>query len=282
MEERLQKIIARAGLASRREAERLIEEGLVTVNGRVAHLGDKADAGRDHVKVRGRLLQAAEPPVYLLLYKPRGVLTASGEGEGDVATVTELLAHEPYRLFPVGRLDLDSEGLLLMTNDGALANGLMHPRREVPKRYEVKTKGVPGPKALELLRKGVPLEDGRTAPAKVRLVETTRTNAWLEVILHEGRYRQVRRMCEKVGHSVLKLKRTGYAFLKAGELTPGTYRALTATEVARLKALAGLTPAARKSGNGARKPTGARRPKAAPAERPSRGSRPRARAGRSR
>jgi len=271
MEERLQKIIARAGLASRREAERLIEEGLVTVNGKVAHVGDKADAGRDHVKVRGKLLSAPEALVHYLFYKPRGVLTAAGEGEGDVATVAELFAHEPYRLFSVGRLDLDSEGLLLMTNDGALANGLMHPKGEVPKRYEVKTKGVPGPKALELLRKGVPLEDGRTAPARVRMIETTKTNAWLEVIIHEGRYRQVRRMCEKVGHSVLKLKRTGYAFLKIGDLRPGTYRALTDAEVARLKALVAKAPAAP-----ARPPARARRAKAGPA------ARPRARAGRAR
>lgn len=278
MEERLQKIIARAGLASRREAERLIEEGLVSVNGKVAHLGDKADAGRDHVKVRGKLLRKAEPLAYFLLYKPRGVLTAAGEGEGDVATVTELFAHEPYRLFPVGRLDLDSEGLLLMTNDGALAHGLMHPAREVPKRYEVKTKGVPGPKALELLRKGVPLEDGRTAPATVRMIETTRTNAWLEVILHEGRYRQVRRMCEKVGHSVLKLKRTGYAFLKPGDLTPGTYRALTATEVARLKSLVAKGPAPKKP---ASSPTRSPDRSRARARRPKAGTtgRPRARAG---
>jgi 23S rRNA pseudouridine2605 synthase len=268
MEERLQKIIARAGLASRREAERLIEEGLVTVNGKVASLGDKADAGRDHVKVRGKLLHAPEPLVYFLLYKPRGVLTATGEGEGDVPTISELFAHEPYRLFPVGRLDLDSEGLLLVTNDGALANGLMHPKGEVPKRYEVKTKGVPGPKALELLRKGVPLEDGRTAPARVRIMETTRTNAWLEVILHEGRYRQVRRMCEKVGHSVLKLKRTGYAFLKAGDLKPATYRVLTDAEVARLKALVTKAKAPAKPA-----PTRARSAKSA-------AGRPRARAGR--
>jgi 23S rRNA pseudouridine2605 synthase len=260
MEERLQKIIARAGLASRREAERLIEDGLVTVNGKVASVGDKADAGRDHVKVRGKLLGRPEPLAHFLFYKPRGVLTAAGEGEGDVATVSELFAHEPYRLFSVGRLDLDSEGLLLVTNDGALANALMHPKGEVPKRYEVKTKGVPGPKALDLLRKGVPLEDGRTAPARVRLIETTRTNAWLEVVIHEGRYRQVRRMCEKVGHSVLKLKRTGYAFLTVGDLAPGTYRSLTATEVARLKSLAEKPGSARPP---ALTPVRARRPKAA-------------------
>jgi len=236
MHERLQKIIARAGLASRREAEQWIADGKVTVNGKVAHLGDKADPGQDHVKVKGKLLPRAEEHAYYLFYKPRGVLTAAGEDPGH-PTVSHFFQGEPFRLFPVGRLDLDSEGLLVVTNDGELANALMHPAAEVPKRYRVKTKGVPGPKALALIQKGVPLEDGRTAPAQVRLVETTRTNAWLEVIIHEGRYHQVRRMFDRVGHSVLKLKRTGYAFLRPGALKPGTYRRITPAEVERLRAL---------------------------------------------
>lgn len=257
MHERLQKLISRAGLASRREAERLIEQGLVTVNGKVAHLGDKADPARDHVKVKGKLLPRAEHLAYFLFYKPRGVLTAAGE-DPDHPTVAAFFRDQPLRLFPVGRLDLDSEGLLVVTNDGELAHGLMHPASQVPKRYRVKTKGVPGPKAIARLQKGVALEDGRTAPAEVRLLETTATNAWLEVTLHEGRYRQVRRMFDQVGHSVLKLKRTGYAFLRAGALKPGTYRVLTATEVDRLRALTAKAPA----------PSAEGRPRAAKARRP--------------
>jgi 23S rRNA pseudouridine2605 synthase len=264
MQERLQKLIARAGLASRREAERLIAEGRVTVNGKVAHLGDKADPAQDHVKVKGRLLPRAERLASFLFYKPRGVLTQAGEAP-DHPTVSVFFQDLPYRLFPVGRLDLDSEGLLVVTNDGDLAHALMHPASGVPKRYRVKTKGVPGARALDLLRKGVPLEDGRTAPAEVRLIETTRTNAWLEVVLHEGRYRQVRRMFDRVGHSVLKLKRTAYAFLKPGALKPGTYRRLTDAEVVRLKALAAGGPKAPGGADTAPgKPPASRRPRAAP------------------
>jgi 23S rRNA pseudouridine2605 synthase len=266
MHERLQKIIARAGLASRREAERLIEDGLVTVNGKTAHLGDKADPAQDHVKVKGRLIPRPERYAYFLFYKPRGILTAAGE-DPDHPTVSAFFKEQGLRLFPVGRLDLDSEGLLLVTNDGELAHGLMHPASEVPKRYRVKTKGVPGPRAIALLQRGVPLEDGRTAPAEVRLLETTRTNAWLEVIIHEGRYRQVRRMFDQVGHSVLKLKRTAYAFLKVGALKPGAYRVLSASEVDRLRALTRKGPdGPAPKGPAAKSPKG--RPHAAKARRP--------------
>jgi 23S rRNA pseudouridine2605 synthase len=261
MHERLQKIIARAGLASRREAERLIEDGLVTVNGKTAHLGDKADPTQDHVKVKGKLIPRPERYAYFLFYKPRGILTAAGE-DPDHPTVSAFFQEQGLRLFPVGRLDLDSEGLLLVTNDGELAHGLMHPASEVPKRYRVKTKGVPGPKAIARLQKGVPLEDGRSAPAEVRLLETTRTNAWLEVIIHEGRYRQVRRMFDQVGHSVLKLKRTAYAFLKVGALKPGAYRVLSPSEVDRLRALTRKGPAPASPAEGRSRAAKARRPAA--------------------
>ncbi|MDH4228742.1 MAG: rRNA pseudouridine synthase [Nitrospirota bacterium] len=234
MQERLQKLLSRAGIASRRQVEVLIAEGEVTINGKVAQLGDKADPDRDHVKVRGKLVTLAEEAkAYYLFYKPRGVLTSGALMPGR-ATVAEFFERMPGRLFTVGRLDLDTEGLILVTNDGDLAHGLMHPRTGIPKRYHVKTKGVPSPKAMDLLARGVPLEGRRTAPAEVRLLETTRTNAWLEVIIHEGRYRQVRRMFEHVGHTVLKLKRVGYAFLIVGDLVPGAYRVLTETEVKRL------------------------------------------------
>jgi len=237
MRERLQKIIAHAGIASRRGAEKLIEEGLVTVNGKRVTLGDQADPEQDHIKVQGKLLRPAQGKEYMLFYKPRGVLTTAAK-DAQHPTVFEFFENHPTRVFPVGRLDLDSEGLMVMTNDGDLANALMHPKGEIPKRYRVKTKGVPGERAVALLRKGVPLSDGKTAPAEVTLTETTRTNAWFEVIIHEGRNRQIRRMFDHVHHSVVKLKRTGYAFLGVGDLTPGTARMLTDTEVTRLRELA--------------------------------------------
>ncbi|MBI5136364.1 MAG: pseudouridine synthase [Nitrospirae bacterium] len=238
MRERLQKIIAQAGIASRRAAERLIEEGRVTVNGQVAALGDQADPETDHIKVKGKLLKAAaEHKEYYLFYKPRGVLTTAAQ-DTEHPTVFEFFEKNPVRVFPVGRLDLDSEGLIIMTNDGDLANALMHPKGEIPKRYRVKVKGVPGERAIDLLRKGVPLSDGRTAPAQVELVETTKTNAWFDVIIHEGRNRQIRRMFDHVHHSVVKLRRVGYAFLSVGDLKPGTARAITPAEVQRLRTLA--------------------------------------------
>ncbi len=273
MEERLQKIIARVGIASRRQAETLILDGLVKVNGKVATLGQKADPENDHIKVKGKLIStAAEEKAYYLMYKPRGVITTAHDAEGR-PTATELMAHLPMRLFPVGRLDLDSEGLLLMTNDGDLANALMHPKSEVGKRYRVKTKGIPGERILHLLRAGIRLDDGRTRPAEVEMVETTKTNAWLDVIIHEGRNRQIRRMFDKVGHSVVKLRRTGYAFLGVGKLKPGTYRELTPAEIERLKRVADGQDQA---GKGTLKPARKNAPASAPAQKakPARVTRP--------
>jgi len=234
MRERLQKILAQAGICSRRSAEKLILEGVVTVNGKTVKLGDQADIFEDHVKVRGKLIPRPERKAYYLFYKPKGVVTTRDDPEGR-PTVVEFFHNFPERLFPVGRLDMDTEGLIIMTNDGELANALMHPRQEIPKRYRVKTKGVPPERSLDLLRRGIRLEDGRTAPAHVELVETTRTNAWFDVIIHEGRYRQVRRMFDHIHHSVVKLRRTGYAFLGVGTLNPTGYRVLTESEVQRLK-----------------------------------------------
>ncbi len=243
MRERLQKIIAHAGIASRRAAERLIEEGRVTVNGNIASLGDQADPSADHIKVNGKLLRPAQHKEYYLFYKPRGVLS-SADNSTEYPTVFEFFEKNPVRVFPVGRLDLDTEGLMIMTNDGDLANGLMHPASQVPKRYRVKTKGIPPARSIELMRKGLRLEDGKTAPAEVELIETTKTNAWFEMVIHEGKNRQVRRMFDAIHHSVVKLKRVGYAFLGVGDLLPGTARVLTDTEVERLKA---LTASAKKS-----------------------------------
>ncbi|MFQ5507956.1 MAG: pseudouridine synthase [Leptospirillia bacterium] len=236
MEERLQKIIARAGIASRREAERLIEDGRVRVNGHVASLGDKADPEVDHIKVGRKQVPKPERKVYFLFYKPRGVITTSAPEE-ERTTVEQFFAAEKVRVYPVGRLDIETEGLMVVTNDGDLAHALMHPKRGIEKRYLVKTKGIPPERALDLLRRGITLEDGRTAPAEVTLKRTTRTNAWVEIVLREGKNRQVRRMFDQIHHSVVKLRRVAYAFLTPGNLEPGAYRPLTEKEVARLKAM---------------------------------------------
>lgn len=237
MLERIQKVIAQAGIASRREAERMILGGRVTVNGKVVdELGRKADPDKDHIKVDGRLITRPESKAYVILYKPRGYVTTTSDPEGR-PTIMELLEKVKGRVFPVGRLDYDTEGLILCTNDGDLAHRLQHPRHEVPKTYFAKVEGVPTPDEIARLRKGVKLEDGMTAPAKVKLIRKAEANSWLEIIIHEGRNRQVKRMCETIGHPVIKLKREGFAFLTLGNLRPGEFRHLTAEEIKKLKGL---------------------------------------------
>jgi len=239
MEQRIQKILAQMGVASRRKAEELIAEGRVTVNGRLAEIGMKADADRDHIKVDGKILTKAEPKVYLAFNKPRGVVTSLSDPEGR-PTIKDFLQRVKYRVFPVGRLDYDSEGLLLITNDGDFAQSLLHPAHEIPKTYVVKIKGVIGDKGLERLRHGVRLEDGMTAPARVKRIvmeKASENNQWLEMIIHEGKKRQVRRMLEKVGHDVLKLKRTAVNGIKLGNLKPGELRTLTQDEIRHLTKL---------------------------------------------
>jgi 23S rRNA pseudouridine2605 synthase len=241
MEQRIQKILAQMGVASRRKAEELIDEGRVTVNGRMAEIGMKADSDRDHIKVDGKLLTRKEPKVYLIFNKPKGVVTSLSDPEGR-PTIKDFLQRVKYRVFPVGRLDYDSEGLLLITNDGDFAQLLLHPSHEIPKTYMVKIKGVIDDKSIEKLRHGVRLEDGMTAPARVkriRLGKASENNQWLEVIIHEGKKRQVRRMLEKSGHDVLKLKRIAINGLKLGNLKPGEVRPLTPEEVQRIKDEAG-------------------------------------------
>lgn len=233
---RLQKLIAEAGIASRREAERLIEAGEVQVNGRVVReLGSRADPDRDHVKVRGRLLPRPAPKLHLALHKPAGYVTTMRDPEGR-PTVADLVADVKPRVYPVGRLDWDAEGLLLLTNDGELAVHLMHPRSGVPKVYEVKVKGMPDRAALARLAAGPRLDDGPTQPAFVRYLRPAEQNAWVEVTIREGRYRQVRRMCEAVGHPALKIRRIRFAGVALGDLPRGAYRPLTPAEVRRLKA----------------------------------------------
>jgi 23S rRNA pseudouridine2605 synthase len=247
--ERLQKIIAAAGVASRRRAEQLITGGLVSVNGQVVtELGSKADLERDHIRVNGKLLHGAERHTYVVMNKPKGYVTTVSDPEGR-PTVMDLLRGVGARVYPVGRLDYSSEGLLLLTNDGELANALMKAASHVPKTYLVKVAGVPSSEELARLRSGVFIasKGGRrvkTAPAKIRAIREAE-NPWYEVTLVEGKNRQIRRMFEEVGHHVEKIKRVRYGPLEL-DVHPGEFRRLTPHEVARLRASA-KTPRARKS-----------------------------------
>lgn len=234
--QRLQKLIAAAGLCSRRQAESLIEAGRVTVNGRVAVLGEQADPRRDAILVDGRPLKRHEPLCYLLMHKPVGVVTTLSDPEGR-PVITDLLRDVPARIYPIGRLDLTTSGLLLLTNDGVLANRLAHPSHEVAKTYLVRVRGALTPDLIRRLEQGVELDDGLTAPARVSRVRGSGGHAWFELTIHEGRNRQVRRMCEALGLPVSRLMRVRYAFLTLDGLAPGQYRHLTAAEVARLKQL---------------------------------------------
>jgi len=232
-------LIAAAGIASRRHAEELITAGEVTVNGEVVKtLGTKADPERDHIKVRGRLINPRlkqREDVYVLLYKPRGYLSSVSDPEGR-PLVTELVPASLGRLHPVGRLDFNTEGLLLLTNDGELTNIITTARNRVQKVYEVKVKGIVPDDALERLRRGIVIEDGvRTAPAEIKRLDESESNSWFEVVLHEGRNQQIRRMFDAVGHSVVKLRRTRIGFLKDEVLRPGHWRFLAPAEVTRFK-----------------------------------------------
>lgn len=241
MPERLQKIISKAGLASRREAEEFIKAGRVKVNGVVVtELGTKVEPGRDKVSVDGKPIRS-EKLVYVILNKPKGVVTSLSDPDGR-KTVTDLLTDINERVYPVGRLDYNTEGLLLLTNDGALTYALTHPKHEITKTYVAKVKGQPTEEKLDLLRTGIKLEDGMTAPAKVDIIDIDREKglAALEISIHEGRNRQVRRMCDAIGHPVRNLKRIKFAFLDLTGLRRGQYRHLYAAEIERLKSLANI------------------------------------------
>lgn len=257
--ERLQKIIAAAGIASRRHAEQMIQQGRVSVNGQVvSELGSKADPENDHIRVDGKLLQGAQRHVYLMVNKPKGYVTTVTDPEGR-PTIMELVRKAKARVYPVGRLDYNSEGLLLLTNDGPLVERLTHASSHVPKTYLVKVSGQPKAEAIEQLRRGVVLPPVRnahllssktgerrmgqprraekpvkTAPAQIRLFREAE-NPWYEVTLIEGRNRQIRRMFEQVGHHVEKIRRVKYGPLEL-DVEPGKYRELTAREVERLRA----------------------------------------------
>src|SRR5882672_4198734 len=239
--ERLQKIISAAGVTSRRKAEDLITSGRVQVNGQVAtELGTKADPEHDHIRVDGKLLRGPERHTYIVLNKPKGYVTTVSDPEKR-PTVMDLVRGAKARVYPVGRLDWASEGLLVLTNDGTLANALMKASSNVPKTYVVKVAGQPDDGKLDKLRQGVSIaEKGgrrvRTAPAKIRLIREA-DNPWLEVTIIEGRNRQVRKMFEEVGHHVEKIRRVQYGPLSL-DVPPGEFRSLTIDEVSRLKAAA--------------------------------------------
>jgi pseudouridine synthase len=235
---RLQKILSQAGVSSRRAAEKLMAEGRVSVNGKtIFELGTKADPATDDIRVDGRRIKAAERPRYILLNKPRGYVTTRSD-EKRRKTVLDLLVGVREYVYPVGRLDYDTEGLLLLTNDGDLAAALTHPRHGVERTYEARVAGMPDERALEKLRKGVPLDGKRTLPASVILLNGGRRDADGIVLMTitEGRNRQVRRMLEAVGHPVDRLKRTKIGPLADRKLPVGAWRDLTAEEVRRLRA----------------------------------------------
>ncbi len=233
MEERLQKILSARGVASRRKAEEMIEKGLVTVNGMVARLGDTADADKDEILVAGKTLPKQEDHVYILLHKPRGYVTTLSDEKGR-PNAAQLVTDCGVRVYPVGRLDMDSEGLLLFTNDGAFANALMHPKHEVKKTYEVWVTGYAPGGEVRLSR---PIElDGYTIRTpKVKLIRAEGSKAKFQVTIHEGRNRQVRRMCEAAGMYCTRLRRIKEGSLSLGDLPLGKWRYLTTEEVAALK-----------------------------------------------
>ena len=232
---RLQKYLALSGVASRRASEKLISEGHVAVNGHViTEMGVQVDELRDKVTVDGKLCHLEEEKHYLAYYKPVGEVTTVSDPEGR-ATVMDKFRDYPVRLYPVGRLDFDSEGLLLLTNDGDMMNSLLHPSHEVDKTYLAKVSNRVEEESIRRLRAGVQLDGRLTSPAHVRVVRYEAFDTVLLVTIHEGRYRQVRRMFEAVGHQVVQLKRVGFGPIQLGDLPRGTWRQLTPNEIRKLK-----------------------------------------------
>ena len=239
MEARLQKIISQAGLASRRAAEAMILEGRVQVDGvTVRELGGKYDPAQVEIKVDGKAIRTAEAHVYYLLNKPKGYVSTASDERGR-RTVLDLLPEVKERIYPIGRLDMNTEGLLLLTNDGELMNGLLHPRYEVQKTYVARIAKGLAEEELRALQEGVRLEDGMTAPARARVLDEEPGRTRVEITIHEGRNRQVRRMFQAVGHEVLALKRTAFAGLTLQGVRRGEHRALTDEEVKMLYDKAG-------------------------------------------
>jgi 23S rRNA pseudouridine2605 synthase len=244
--DRLQKLLAQAGIASRRAAEELIRAGRVTVNGRVVtELGAKADSATDDVRLDGERIHGERRRV-VLLHKPPAVMTTLSDPEGR-PTVRDYLAGVAERVFPVGRLDFQSSGLLLLTNDGELAARLLHPRYRIPRTYRVKIHGHPSDATLARLRRGVRLDDGVTGPSQVDVERLLPAKAWLRITIREGKKREIRRMCETVGHLVDKLVRVRFGPIELGRLPPGRWRALADQEVDALRVAVGLAPRSRRT-----------------------------------
>jgi 23S rRNA pseudouridine2605 synthase len=233
MEERLQKILAQAGICSRRKAEEYIHAGRVAVNGvTVTKPGMKVDPAAASVTVDGRKIRH-EKKLYILLNKPVGYVTTLEDPQGR-PIVTDLLTEIKSRVFPVGRLDLNSEGALLLTNDGAMSNKILHPRFEVKKTYEATVRGAPARTALQRLERGITIDGRRTWPAKLKILRRKKGTTTVEVIIHEGKKRQVRKMFQAIGHPVLRLKRTAYGGLRLGSLGRGKYRFLSQTDIQKI------------------------------------------------
>lgn len=240
VEERLQKALARAGVASRRAAEAMIAAGRVRVNGKViTEMGTKVDPGKDDVRVDGRHIATTAPDqqekVYFVLNKPPGFLTTTKDDRGRKTVMDLVVGASQARIYPVGRLDFDAEGVLLLTNDGELANLLTHPRYHVPKTYLAKVKGVPSEEKLNKLRKGIYLEDGPTKPAHVEIEEKMKANTWVEITVTEGRNRLIKRMFWRIQHPVLKLVRTRFGALDREGLRLGEYREISKKELVQLR-----------------------------------------------
>jgi 23S rRNA pseudouridine2605 synthase len=239
--ERLQKYLARSGVTSRRRAEEMIKQGLVKVNGQVIReMGVRIEPEKDVIEVRGKLVEHEKRKIYILMYKPAQVVTTLADPQGR-KKVSDLLREVEERIYPVGRLDYNTEGLLLLTNDGELTYRLTHPKFKIKKTYLTRVQGSVTDKAIKELHKGVLLADGLTQPAHVKLLQKTPAETWLELTISEGRNRQVRRMCEQVGHPVIYLKRIRLGTLALGNLQRGQYRYLNETEIAELKKLCHLS-----------------------------------------
>jgi 23S rRNA pseudouridine2605 synthase len=231
MQQRLQKILAKAGIASRRKAEELIKEGKVRVDGKVVtEMGTKVDPDAQDIECDGIHVAAREKKIYILLHKPAGFLSTVHDPQGR-PIVTDLLPQVKERVYPVGRLDLDTEGALLLSNDGELAQKILHPSHEVNKTYVAKVKGKPNNKKLAALSRGITLEGRKTWPADIEVLQTEPQATTIKIIIHEGRKRQVRKMFDAVGHPVLQLKRTAYGQLELGDLRPGKYRFLSPEDI---------------------------------------------------
>ena len=236
MAERLQKILAQAGYGSRRACEDFISAGRIRVNGKIAQLGDKADPTKDKITIDGKPIAGAEKPLYIALYKPRNVLSTVERERGDERQTVRDIVEAPGHLYPVGRLDFESEGLVLMTNDGELTNRLTHPRFGHTKEYRVLLAKRPDQEQLDAWRRGVVLEDGyKTAPAEVRFESAQGKGAWVRVVMGEGRKRQIREICKQLGLPVVRIVRIRIGSLRLGNLKPRQWRYLTTKEVEELR-----------------------------------------------